>query len=124
MDEGRADRTCPRCGRTTAPRDGRAPRYCATCGQALAGGRRTRAAEPPTPPAASAALLLGLFSLIPMAGIVFAMLAIPLGLNATRQIDKSGGRYGGRGMAIAGVVLSLVASVLWVFLCCGGGIPG
>jgi len=77
-----------------------------------------------TPPAATAALLLGLFSLIPLAGVVFAMLAIPLGLNATRQIDDSGGKLKGRGMAVAGLALSLLASALWVILCFGVRILG
>jgi len=133
-----ASRTCERCGRTTGPRDGRAPRYCATCGRELvgdprsragdrgarAGDRRARAAMASTPPAATAALLLGLFSLIPLAGVVFAMLAIPLGLNATRQIDDSGGKLKGRGMAVAGLALSLLASALWVILCFGVRILG
>ncbi len=126
-----ASRTCERCGRTTGPRDGRAPRYCATCGRELvgdprsrAGDRGARAAMASTPPAATAALLLGLFSLIPLAGVVFALLAIPLGLNATRQIDDSGGKLKGRGMAVAGLALSLLASALWVILCFGVRILG
>jgi hypothetical protein len=48
--------------------------------------------------------LLGWLYLIP------AILALVFGLTAKKQIDASGGAQGGRGMAVAGVVLG------WVFL--------
>ncbi len=123
MDEGRADRTCPRCGRTTAPRDGRALRFCGTCGQMLTGAGPSFTSFGATPPAATASLLLGLFSLMPFVGVVFALLAIPLGLTAASQIEASGGRYSGKGMALTGVALAAAATLLWVSLCCGGWYP-
>lgn len=121
MDDGRADRTCPRCGCTTAPRDGRALRFCGTCGQLLTGAGPSSPLFGATPPAATASLLLGLLSLIPFVGVLFALLAIALGLTAVSQIEASGGRYAGKGLALAGVILGGVTSVLWSVVCCGGG---
>jgi hypothetical protein len=53
---------------------------------------------------AVAALVLGVLCFLPAAGLV-------LGLIALRQIKRSG--QSGRGLAIAGVVLSSVGAVLW-----------
>ncbi|MEU9332467.1 DUF4190 domain-containing protein [Streptomyces sp. NPDC048290] len=69
---------------------------------------------PPQPPRrpsvngfAVAALVLGILCLVPLLGLV-------LGVVALVQIRRSGER--GKGMAIAGVVLSSVGMVLWVTL--------
>jgi hypothetical protein len=47
------------------------------------------------------------------------VLALIFGYVGRRQIDESYGRYGGRGMATAGIVLGwigLVLFVLWIVL--------
>ena len=57
-----------------------------------------------------------------LAGILWrlaAILALVFGYRAKSQIDESGGRQGGRGMATAGIVLGWVwigLSVLWVVI--------
>ena len=40
--------------------------------------------------------------------IVGGILALVFGYKARRQIDDSGGREGGRGMAVAGIILGWV----------------
>ena len=75
------------------------------------------ASEPATPqktnPFAIASLVLGI---VILAGIG-SVLALIFGYVAKGQIEQSGGTQGGRGMAIAGIVLGWVGvtivSLLW-----------
>jgi len=72
------------------------------------------AAIPPPPPPpgytsgtngyAVASLVLGIVWLWP----VGAVLAVIFGYKARREIDQSGGRQSGRGMAVAGIVLGWI----------------
>jgi hypothetical protein len=57
------------------------------------------------------ALVLGILGLV-MCGPFTAIPAIIVGRKATREIDASGGRLEGRGMAQAGYVLGIVGTVL------------
>ena len=60
---------------------------------------------------ATIALVLGIVSLV--ACCLFAGIpAMILGRQATREIDASGGRLGGRGLATAGFVTGLISTVL------------
>lgn len=120
---------CAQCG--TQSDDG--DTFCASCGEPLstpgsvlapppptAGAyaspampMRGYAPAPPMPPAtngmAVAALVCGILGIF--------VLAMVFGYIGRRQIDESYGRYGGRGMATAGIVLGwigLVIFVLWV----------
>lgn len=54
---------------------------------------------------AVASLIFGLLGFIPVLGLIF-------GLNALRQINNNPGKYTGRGMAVAGIILS----ILWIVL--------
>lgn len=65
-----------------------------------------------TPGKATASLVLGLVGLV-LIPIIPSILAIVFGNSAKQQIDGSGGRLGGRGLATAGVVLGWVALALW-----------
>ena len=71
-------------------------------------------AKPITNGMAVASLVLGIIWL----GGVGSVLALIFGFVGKRRIDKSRGRQGGRGLAIAGIVLGLVgvigATLLWV----------
>jgi hypothetical protein len=66
-----------------------------------------------TPGSATAALILGICSLV-ICGIICGPLAIVYGNRAKREIDMSGGRLGGRGMATAGVIMGWIAVALTV----------
>lgn len=60
---------------------------------------------------ATAALVFGIL------GLLIGILSVPavvLGYSARGQIDRSGGVQGGRGMAIAGIVLGWIGAVFWV----------
>lgn len=54
-------------------------------------------------------LVLGIVC-VPFFGVVAAV----LGIAALFGISSSGGRVGGRGLAIAGIILGLLASMIWV----------
>jgi multisubunit Na+/H+ antiporter MnhB subunit len=51
--------------------------------------------------------IVGLFC-IPL---VLSVLALVLGIQARAEIDRSGGAYGNRGMATAGIVLGIIGAV-------------
>ncbi len=59
---------------------------------------------------AVAALVLGLISCVPGAGI----LAVSIGSFAIFAIARAQGRLSGRGMAVAGIVLGLLTTVVWI----------
>jgi hypothetical protein len=68
------------------------------------------------------ALVLGILSLVCcsfFAGVFAGIPAIILGNMARTEIDASGGIQSGRGMAVAGVVLGIIAlalSVVWAII--------
>jgi hypothetical protein len=69
-----------------------------------------------TPGSATAALILGICALL-VCPIICAPLALVYGNRARNEIDSSGGRLGGRGMATAGIVLGWIGiawAVLWI----------
>ena len=55
---------------------------------------------------AIASLILGIF------GVPFAVVGLILGIAALKEIDRSGGTLEGRGLAIAGIIVSLVTIVI------------
>lgn len=63
-------------------------------------------------PKAQTAMILGILGLV-----CCQLLAIPayiIGNNAVKEIDASGGQYGGRGMANAGKICGLIGIILLV----------
>ena len=71
-----------------------------------------------TPGSATAALILVICSLV-ICGIIARPLALVYGNKARNEIDASGGRLGGRGMATAGIVMGWIGlglSVLWIII--------
>lgn len=101
---------CPQCG-NSVPDDAQ---FCATCGRQLA----PVAADPDLPGEAHlpletsskaiASLILGIIPL----SIISSIPAVVLGHLALSEIKKSGGRLGGRGLAVAGLVLGYLGIAL------------
>jgi hypothetical protein len=68
-------------------------------------------AQPKANGSATAALVFGIL------GLLIGILSVPalvFGYSAKGQIDRSGGGQGGRGMAIAGIVLGWIGAGLWL----------
>ena len=61
----------------------------------------------------NSSLVLGLLVLIPL---LPAALAVILGVFAKRRIDRSNGRYVGKGLATAGIILGSLQGVYWIYL--------
>lgn len=113
---------CPQCGKQVDEVD----RFCRSCGRSLSTGRPTLAeipggsgaagpaveAEQPTKRSgeATASLILGLFSFIPIVGL----LAVIFGHMAEASIRRSGGRLLGEGMAVLGLLLGYLGLAGWV----------
>ena len=71
-----------------------------------------QSATPRTNGMAIAAMVLGIVWIYGIGSI----LALVFGYSAKRQIDGSGGRESGRGMAVAGIVLGWVGVAGLIFL--------
>ncbi len=69
-----------------------------------------------TPGSAVAALLLGIVAVFPFCPWIFAIPALICGYSARRKIDAAGGALGGRGLAMAGIILGWVALVFWTLI--------
>jgi hypothetical protein len=65
-----------------------------------------------TPGQAVASLILGIVGLM-FCPLIGSILALAFGYQAKGQIDASGGQLGGRGVALAGIILGWVSLVLW-----------
>jgi hypothetical protein len=59
-------------------------------------------------------LVLGIAGLVFYACGVASILALVFGYMSRRQIDESGGTQGGRGMAIAGIIMGWIGIALVV----------
>ena len=108
-------RQCDKCGMLVTPRGGATPRFCPRCSQQLAGDpvsrghRRLGDVQPLTPGGAVASLVFGILSIpIPM---------IAAGVRTKRQIQESGGRLGGSGLATAGITLGIIGAGIWTLFC-------
>ena len=62
---------------------------------------------------ATGALVCGIVGLF-FCGVILGPVAIYLGMTAKREIQESGGRLKGSGMATAGIVLGIIALVTFV----------
>jgi len=75
---------------------------------------------------AVASLVLGILSLLGC-GALLAIPAVILGVLARRDAERSGGRIGGAGLALGGIVtgsIGGVLSVVWIGLVCAGLLSG
>jgi hypothetical protein len=65
-----------------------------------------------------AAMVLGILAIVffwvPFAGWIVGVLAIVLGAVAVSQANKKPEEYGGKGMAITGLVLGIIQVSLWL----------
>jgi len=66
----------------------------------------------PQHPRATTALVLGILSLV-ICGVL-GPFAWVIGGNAVKEIDASGGQLGGRGMAQAGRICGMIATILLI----------
>jgi hypothetical protein len=64
---------------------------------------------------ATAALILGILGIV-FCPIVFSVLALVFGHQGRNEIDGSGGRISGRGLATAGIILGWIGIVIWGLL--------
>ncbi len=62
---------------------------------------------------ATGALVCGIVGLL-LCGVILGPVAIYLGMTAKREIQESGGRLKGSGMATAGIVLGIIALITFV----------
>ncbi|MBE2319066.1 DUF4190 domain-containing protein [Solirubrobacter sp. CPCC 204708] len=70
---------------------------------------------PPTPGNAIASLILGIVSIV-LCPIIPGVVGLVLGYSAKREIDASGGRLGGRGVAMGGIITSWIGLAIWGLL--------
>ena len=117
-------RQCDKCGMLVTPRGGATPRFCPRCSQQLAGDpvsrghRRVGDVQPLTAGGAVASLVFGILSIpIPMIGLILGIAAIAAGVRTKRQIQESGGRLGGSGLATAGITLGIIGAGIWTLFC-------
>lgn len=68
--------------------------------------------SPPTPGNAIASLILGIVSIV-LCPIITAVIGLILGYSAKKEIDKSGGRLGGRGVAMGGIITSWIGLAIY-----------
>lgn len=69
--------------------------------------------SPPTPGNAIASLILGIVSIV-LCPIITAVIGLILGYSAKKEIDNSGGRLGGRGVAMGGIITSWIGLAIYV----------
>jgi hypothetical protein len=73
---------------------------------------------PPSPPTngkATTSLVLGICGIL-LCPLVLSIPALVLGYQARSEIDASGGASGGRGMAVAGIVLGWIGLVFGLLI--------
>lgn len=55
---------------------------------------------------------------------IFSIIGLILGYRAKREIDESGGAQGGRGLALAGIIIgwvTLAGTILWAIILIAAG---
>lgn len=74
----------------------------------------------PNSPLCIAALAVGIASILffwgPFAGILIAVAGVIFGIMGMKQVDENPGQYEGKGMAVAGLVMSITGGVLGLTL--------
>lgn len=101
---------------------GQQPGFSPTYGQAAYGYRGTpghpQPVAPPDHPRSTTAMVLGLVGLIGTFTFCLPVFLGPfawaIGAKARKEIDANPGQYGGRGQAVAGMVMGIVTTVLLI----------
>lgn len=68
---------------------------------------------PATPGNAIASLILGIIGIV-LCPIVTSVVGLILGYSAKKEIDNSGGRLGGRGVAMGGIITSWIGLAIYI----------
>ncbi len=68
--------------------------------------------SPPTPGNAIASLILGIVGIV-MCPIITSVIGLILGYQAKREISNSGGKLGGRGVALGGIITSWIGIAIY-----------
>lgn len=110
---------CPQCG-TENPQEATA---CSNCGSSLQTSAASAApsayvSAPPTSNTALVSLIMAILGWVVLP-VIGSLLAVVFGHAALGEIDRSGGRISGRGLAQAGLILGyagLAVSVLSILL--------
>ncbi|PWJ25463.1 uncharacterized protein DUF4190 [Branchiibius hedensis] len=96
--------------------------YAAQTGPAYnpypAGGPYQPYAVAPTNGKATASLVCAIVSIFCF-GPFLAVPAVILGVLARREIDRTGGQQGGSGQALAGIIVGIIVTALWVLFIVG-----
>jgi hypothetical protein len=107
-------RYCPRCGAALPA----GATFCPACGGAVGGAPAPVAVPQSTNGLAVAGLVLGIIWIFWLG----SLLALIFGYVAKSQIDESGGTQGGRGMAVAAIVLGWIGAATFVITLLFGNI--
>ena len=70
-------------------------------------------APPQTSSNAIASLILGIIGIV-LCPVITSIVGLFLGYGAKKEIDNSGGRLGGRGVALGGIITSWVGLAIYV----------
>ena len=82
----------------------------------VTGARAPSLLTPKTNGMAIAGLVMGIFSLIQCCSIIFGTLGVIFSSVGLSQINKQPGEFTGKGMAVAGLVMSIVGLALNILL--------
>ena len=112
--DGKHSIRCPRCSAVSPI----TANNCKNCGMPFTMEGTTLEASGTSNGFCVAALVLGIIGLIPCTFGIAALLAIIFGVAGYNQVTKNGGEGGGKGMAIAGIVLGIIGGlgVVWFFV--------
>lgn len=116
-------RECDNCGEVITPRGGLPPLFCPRCGERLT----PPLVEPPddgvdwaarhVSGAAVTSLVLGIVGLLIPGCAPLGVAAIFFGVHARSSIEQSPSTLTGGGLAIAGIVLGVIGSAIWLAFC-------
>jgi DNA-directed RNA polymerase subunit RPC12/RpoP len=110
--DGKQAIRCPRCG-------GGSPitaNNCKGCGMPFTMEGTTLEAAGSSNGFCVASLVLGIIGLIPCTFCIPSVLALIFGIIGFNQVGKSGGQGGGKGMAIAGMVMAVLGFLIVAYI--------
>lgn len=108
--DGKQSIRCPRCSAISPI----TANNCKSCGMPFTMEGTTIDATGTNNGFCVASLVLGIIGLIPCTFLIAAVLAIIFGVIGYNQVSKAGGEGGGRGMAIAGIILGVIGGLIFV----------